>query len=293
MSNKDFHRIKAVSKLAFPEVTTPIRILQQEGGLTNNNYKVMVDKNLYIYRIPGPGTNQLINRFQEKICTEAASALGIDAPLVYFKADTGEKISQFIDNSITLQETLIKEPKYMEASARLLRKLHDYKIQIDVKFDVFEKIEDYEKLIRAVKPDCFWEDYLEMKQLIETLKAEIRNLKVETVLCHNDPLCENFIVNESRMYLVDWEYAGTNDPLWDVADVVIEANFSEAQEQQFYNFYFQNEITVLEKRRLIINKILLDFLWSLWGLQRFTHGIDLYDYATVRYQRAKANLKLL
>lgn len=293
MTKNDFHRIKAVSKLAFPEVTTPIRILHQEGGLTNNNYKVLVDKNLFIFRIPGPGTNQLINRFQEKICTEAASALGIDAPLVYFKADTGEKISQYIDNSITLKETLIKEPKYMEATAKLLRKLHDYKIQVDVKFDVFEKIEAYEDLIKAVNRDCFWEDYLKTKKLIETLKTEITNLKIETVLCHNDPLCENFIATESRMYLVDWEYAGTNDPLWDVADVVIEANFSEVEEQQFYDFYFKEEVTASEKRRLIINKVLLDFLWSLWGLQRFSHGVDLYDYATERYQRAKANLKLL
>ena len=293
MEKSNNSRIRKLCEEIFPDVKEPIRIINKEGGLTNHNYQVVVDKTPYIFRLAGPGTNELINRSEEKICTEAASALEIDAPLIYFDADTGEKVSRYIEGSITMSPELLNESKNMEAVANLIRKLHSFKVQVPVKFDVFEKIKHYESLIKKTMPDCFWDDYESIKTIVNALQEEVESLNIETFLCHNDPLCENFITTEQRMYLVDWEYAGTNDPLWDVADVIIEANYTKEKEEEFINYYFRREATPSELRRILINKVFLDFLWSLWGLQRYSSGVDLYDYATERYLRAKENIKYL
>ena len=136
---------------------------------------------------------------------------------------------------------------------------------------------------------------MDIKRQIYDLKYELKDMDIQLTICHNDPLCENFIKGSDRMYLVDWEYAGMNDPMWDLADLFIEAEFTHEEENVFCQYYFESENTLdsIIKHRILINKILLDFLWSLWGRQRCISGEDLLDYADKRYIRAKEKLKQL
>ncbi len=286
------NEIEDLARTGFPNYQK-INIKQQEGGLTNHNFLVEIDDEPYIFRLPGAGTNELVNRAEEKICTEAATALGIDAELLYFDAATGRKISRYLPQALTMNPVLMQEPIYLANAAETLRRLHDSATQVPVNFDVFEKIEEYEALISKVSTDYFWPDYSAIKAQVLALKAEVATLPIKRVLCHNDPLCENFVFSADQMFLVDWEYAGVNDPLWDVADVIIEAEYQGETEMAFLKAYFKQEPSLMELRCVQMNKVFLDFLWSLWGLQRFSCGIDLYDYATNRYLRAQANLKQL
>ena len=132
-----------------------------------------------------------------------------------------------------------------------------------------------------------------VREEIYKIKQEYEAMNIELVLCHNDPLCENFVKGSDKMYLVDWEYAGMNDFYWDIADLFIEAGYTAKEEEIFCQFYFGPSLSIVDKRRMLMNKIFLDFLWSLWGKQRYSCGYDLQDYANERYERAKDNLQRL
>lgn len=273
-----------------PEIT----MIHQLGGLTNYNYRVNTSLGDFVVRYPGIGTEELINRKDEFEFTQLSNRLGIDAKNYYFDGQTGIKISAYIPNSLTFNPKLLRKSDNLEKVAILFRKLHHSDEQVAVEFNVFEKIKEYEDLINKTQRNNYWDDYPKVRAEIYALKEEYDGFNVELKFCHNDPLCENFVLGEDKLYLVDWEYGGMNDPLWDLADVMIEADLDEKQEELFKRYYFNRRVTKEEDRRIVMNKVFLDFLWSLWGKQRYSIGDDdMQAYADERYIRMKNNLSLL
>lgn len=267
--------------------------IQRLGGLTNKNYRVETDRGDYVIRLPGDGTEDMINRAEEHICTKVANTINIDSKLIYFEDETGIKISRYIQSAETMSALKVRHGDNLKAIAEVFKSLHTCGISIPVIFDIFDKIEEYETLLKKYSGDYFWDDYEFVKNQVYQLKDEVKDMNIQMTMCHNDPLCENFIKGENRMYLVDWEYAGMNDPMWDLADFFIEAELSPAEESGFCNHYFGCDLDSEMDRRIQINKIFLDFLWSLWGKLRCAIGEDLQDYADQRYARAKNNLEIL
>lgn len=293
MNKEDFSLILELCKEKLGTCDLSKIKIQRLGGLTNKNYMVDTEAGTYVIRLPGEGTEELINRRDEHICTDLANQVEIDSQLLYFDDKTGIKIGRYIIEAETMSPKLIYKTENMKAVAELLKKLHTCGKSIPVIFNVFEKVEEYENLIRKYKDISLWDDYDEIKKQVYGIKEEIEGIKIQATMCHNDPLCENFIKGKDRMYLVDWEYAGMNDPMWDLADVFIEAEFTTEQEKLFNNFYFGEVPNEEFSHRILINKVFLDFLWSLWGIQRYCCGEDLLEYANNRYARAKKHLKLL
>ena len=119
-------------------------------------------------------------------------------------------------------------------------------------------------------------------------------LDVELAPCHNDTIAENFIKSgEDKMYLIDWEYAGMNDPMWDLAAHSLENKFSEDEEELLLNIYFNGKVEEKYKKRILINKIYQDFLWSTWTIIKEAKGDDFGTYGIDRYTRAKKNLEII
>lgn len=263
------------------------------GGLTNKNYKVETKNDAYVIRLPGEGTKEMINRKDERLCTELANQIGVDAELLYFEDESGIKIARYIENAETMNMKGVRNVAHLKAIAEIFKKLHTCGKTVPVIFSVFEKIEEYEAILRKSEGDFFWDDYEEIKAQVYGLKQEVDDMNIEVTICHNDPLCENFIKGKDRMYLVDWEYAGMNDPMWDLADFSIEAELNLDEERMFTSFYFGQDLSAQDERRILMNKIFVDFLWSLWGKQRYSTGADFLEYANNRYVKAKNNLKLL
>ena len=139
----------------------------------------------------------------------------------------------------------------------------------------------------------FFEDYEEKKKEILGMKEELEREKIPKVPCHNDPLCENWIRGEKRMYLIDWEYAGMNDALWDVADVAIEAGLNKKEEELLLNTYFNGQVSCEDRKRYHVEKVFIDFLWSLWGLTRVPFEKEMKEYAIQRWERMKKNMLVL
>ncbi len=109
--------------------------------------------------------------------------------------------------------------------------------------------------------------------------------------CHCDPLCENFLDTGERMWIVDWEYAGMNDPLWDLGDLAVEGGFDADQEDEMMRAYFQGDPTPGERGRIVLYKAMCDLLWTLWGLIQLANknpAEDFRAYADGRFARCKA-----
>ena len=102
-------------------------------------------------------------------------------------------------------------------------------------------------------------DYADVRKAVMDMKREIDSYPCKKVPCHNDPLCENWVRGTERMYLVDWEYAGMNDPMWDLADLSIEAEYGDHEDGLLLDIYFNGKVNNIEKLRFYANKIYLDF----------------------------------
>lgn len=265
--------------------------IRRMGGLTNHTYHVtMEDGSEYVVRIPGEGTEELIVRSDEKVSTTLACKLGVDARMLHFGAD-GSKVTEYIPNAITMSAETLHEERHIVQMAQIFRTMHSCGENTGVPFEVFDMAAGYEKII-ADKQVPMFDDYAEKKAEVMSVKQEIDALvDAPKVPCHNDPLCENWVEGNGRMYLIDWEYAGMNDGMWDVADVSIEAGFDEAHDLMLLEQYLQRKPTTTDIKHFLANKIYVDYLWTLWAKARVPYdGQPMEDWAVERYARLKGNL---
>lgn len=266
--------------------------IERMGGLTNRTYKLIFPENqLFVVRIPGEGTEELIVRKDEKVSTELACRLDIDAELLYFGED-GTKVTRYIRDAVTMSSETMREESHIRQAAEIFCKLHNSNADTGVPFEVFEMAQGYEKIIRK-NAVTMYEDYEQIKTKVMKIKEEVDTVcQIRKVPCHNDALCENWIMSgNQRMYLVDWEYAGMNDGIWDLADVSIEADYNHAMDELFLTAYFGAVPTEADWKHFMANKLYVDYLWTLWAKTRVPYdGQPMEDWAAERYERLKRNL---
>lgn len=265
--------------------------IEKLGGLTNNNYKVKINGEEFVVRIPGTGTEKIIDRHNEKANASIAYDMGLDVKSIYFNENTGLKITEFIPNAETLNPTTAKREDNMELIAGVLRTLHSGSNKFRTDFDPFIGTKFYEDALLEAKGK-FYNDYLEIKNLFMPLQDTLEELGMEHVSCHLDALPENFIRSgENKLYLIDWEYSGNYDGLWDVAAVSLECSYNEDEEELFFKKYFGNSPTPEQRTKIEIHKIMQDMYWSIWSAAKAAMGDPyLAEYSQDRYNRGKANL---
>ena len=265
--------------------------LRRLGGLTNRTYSMETEKGKYIIRIPGEGTEELICRADEKISTELACKIGIDAKLLYFGED-GTKVTEYISEAKTMSKESLKEKKHIRQAAQIFSVLHKCGVDTGIPFEVFDMAANYEKLLEKNQVQIY-ADYNDIKENVMYIKSEIdRDGEIVRVPCHNDPLCENWVEGKEGMFLIDWEYAGMNDGMWDLADLSIEADYNKEEDAILLESYLGHKPTRKEVKKFWANKIYLDYLWTLWGKTRVPFdGEEMEQYALERYIRLKENLR--
>lgn len=264
------------------------------GGLTNRTYRVSLGSGgLFVVRIPGEGTEELIVRQDERVSTKLACDLEIDAKLLYF-GDDGAKVTEYISDAVTMSAESMKLPGHIRQAAAVFRKLHSCNIDTGVSFEVFDMAKGYEKIIWKNRVEMYG-DYEGVKEKVIKIKEEVDSIcEIHKVPCHNDALCENWIMSgKKRMYLVDWEYAGMNDGMWDLADVSIEASYDHALDEMFLTEYFERKPTEMDWKHFLANKLYVDYLWTLWAKTRVPYdGKPMEEWADTRYKRLKSNISL-
>ncbi len=262
--------------------------LARMGGLTNHTYKVtMASGEQYVVRIPGEGTEDMIVRSDEKKSTALACDLGIDAKMLYF-GDDGSKVTEYIPNAITMSADSLKDHGHIKQVAEIFKKLHSCGADTGVPFEVFEMADGYEKII-CDKNVRMFDDYDVIKAEVMRIKSEVdAATPAKKVPCHNDSLCENWVEGDGKMYLIDWEYAGMNDGMWDVADVSIEACFDDELDTLLLTEYLGKSPDLAQRKHFLASKIYVDYLWTLWAKARVPYdGQPMEDWAQERYARAK------
>lgn len=263
------------------------------GGMTNHSYKITrADGREYLVRIPGEGTEEMINRLDERKSTELGCKLGIDSPLLYF-GDDGRKVMRFIHDPQPMSEEVMRRRENLLQAAAIFHKLHNCGEDTGVRFEVFEMADLYEKIIRDGGV-AFYDDYEKVKQTVMDIKAEVdKDGEAPRVPCHNDSLVGNWVLDgDGKLYLIDWEYSGMNEAMWDLSCLSIEAEYTPENDVELLNAYYGREATVEEQKRFVAAKLYVDYLWTLWGLTRVPFdGQFMQEYADMRYARLKKNIE--
>lgn len=287
---EDLPKVKALLETVFQ--SGEYSDIQRLGGMTNHSYKVTrADGEKYLVRLPGEGTEELINRQDEKKSTELACKLGIDSELLYF-GDDGKKVMKFIPDPQPMDESVMKREENLRQAAQIFRRLHTCGEDTGVRFEVFEMAEAYKKIIRD-NHVALYSDYEDVTKTIMDIKAAVDSEgDAPKVPCHNDCLVANWVLDcNGKMWLIDWEYSGMNEAMWDLSCLSIEAAFTEKNDNALLNAYYERQATIEEKKRFIAAKLYVDYLWTLWGLTRVPYDGDfMQQYADERYARLKKNI---
>lgn len=192
-----------------------------KSGMTNRSYSFCMDDKRYIIRIPGEGTDRLINRKQEHAVYNAISSLGISEDVYYFDPKTGIKIAAYLTDAHVCDSSNWEE---VERCLSALKRFHAQKLHVSHSFDLWERLAFYESLWNGAP--SVYADYDKTKQTVLSLKGYIDAQPKSIQLCHIDAVPDNFLFvtgkdGSEEIKLTDWEYAGMQDPHLDVAMFII------------------------------------------------------------------------
>lgn len=275
----------------FPEKDVTSATIERIGGMSNMNYKVTLDGRSYVLRIPGIGAEGMVERANEEKNSIISGQMHINPPVLYFNAKTGVKLAEFIPNAETLHEGSIQQKDNLLQIAEIYKKLHRSRVRFRNGFNVFYEIEKYDTLIDRAGAKMYGKNN-EVRQKVMALEDTLNDIGVDLCACHNDAVPENFIKSEDgKIFLIDWEYSGMNDPMADLAALFLESNFSEENTEFFLNEYFEGNIPAEARKKILCYQILWDYLWAQWTVIKEAKGDDFGTYGRDRYNRAVENLK--
>ena len=260
--------------------------VERLGGMTNNNYLVETTDRKFIVKFFGKGTEKLINRIAEKNNLENLRDLELDVENYIFDIKEGIKVNEYIENATTFDAHYIKTKN--KEVAEILQKVHGSGKELEGEFKIFDEIKKYEDLIQG---EIKYAYYDKIRDKVFGLQSHLEEIGIDRKSCHIDLVPENFIEDENgRVYLIDWEYSSMNDPMWDLAALFIESNYRKSEEGDFFKYYY-SEKTPVSIAKIMIYKILQDFLWSLWTIYKEEQGAEFGSYGQDRYNRCLKNLK--
>lgn len=289
----DLDNLKAHMQTIFPERNADAALFTQIGGLSNKNFKVEMEGEKYVLRVPGNGSEGMVNRSFEEENSFKASNLGVNPPVRYFNSKTGIKLVDFIKGAETLNGGTIQRHDNLRQVAQILKTLHTSKIRFNNDFNVFLEILSYEKLLEQAGGKMY-EGYDRLRADFFALEEKLNAYGVSLKPCHNDLVAENFVKSDNgQIYLIDWEYSGMNDPLWEFAALFVENDFSEESQDYFLHQYYGDAIPEHTREKITIYIILQDVLWSIWTCIKEAAGDDFGSYGPDRYDRAKRLLKTI
>ena len=283
-SHSDNQAMELVSRVLKVNEAEIRNIKCLKAGMTNKSFLFDVGGDSYICRVPGPGTELLINRKQEAAVYRVVGGLGISERTVYFDENTGYKISKYYDGARN------GDPHSQEDIAKcmeLLRRFHQSGLKVDHAFDIWERTHFYENLCRQHGGIPF-EDYSAVYGQMEMLINWLGSLNRPRTLSHIDSNFDNFLMlPDGQVRLIDWEYAGMCDPLIDLAMCAIYSYYNIEETENLMRTYLGREPEMEERLVVYAYMALGGFLWSLWAVYKAALGEEFGEYTLIMYRYAK------
>jgi thiamine kinase-like enzyme len=278
----------ALQRIA-PIIDASLSSATRLAGLTNVNYRVSTTDGDVVVRIPGKGTADYIDRHAEEIAALVSAQAGVNVPVKFFDVSDGLMVTQFIDNSITMSPAAFEDHGAIRRAADVMRRLHHIPKRFATDFKVAPVIADFKAMVTAKKaplPDGF----ADVEAQADVALGLLVQHPVALVPSHCDPLCENFLDTGETMFLIDYEYSGNFDPMWDLGDFSVEGHFTTEQDDVLMHAYFDGAPPPADAARMVIYKALCDVLWSLWGIVQHMNDNpveDFWAYAVERFERCR------
>ncbi len=255
-------------------------------GMTNRSFLFTCRDKRYIMRIPGEGTDQLINRRQEADVYQAIGSLGISDDIFYIDPDNGYKITAFREQARVCDP---KDPDDLTVCMQRLKEFHDRRLKVAHTFDIFEQIGFYESLWEGTP--SVYRDYQKTKQNVFSLQSYIDAHAGEKCLTHIDAVPDNFLISDGDVRLIDWEYAGMQDPHVDLAMFCIYAMYDKVQTDRLIDIYFSGSCSHSTRVKIYCYIAACGLLWSNWCEYKRNLGVEFGEYSLRQYRFAKEYYK--
>jgi thiamine kinase-like enzyme len=239
-----------------------ISIQPLSGGLTNTNYRVVVDGSPFFVRVPGESTELLaVDRRNEYFNSKAAAETGVAPKVVYYLPEFQAMVLEFIQG-VTMSNESLNAPGMPSKIASAIKRLHAGP-RFFSDFNMFRLTEYYLGICsaRGIRTP---EGYPQRTPTIRRIEQALSVHSLLTVPCNNDLLAENYIDDGNAMRIIDYEYSGNNDPCFELGNTCQELHYDEARIVEVCTAYFGSS-SGGKIARLKLNMIMSDVGWALWA----------------------------
>lgn len=231
-------------------------------GLTNDDYLInTIDNKAFILRIPKAENYKLFNYSNEDKIIKLVSKTGLDVETYYFDKETGIKITKYIPHLDSYSKSKLSNQIKLKLVANGISTIHNLKLKPAITFDPFERLAKYKKLASKVL-------FSDEQDVIDSCYNDYANTK--HVLSHNDLVDGNILFSDKRLYIIDYEYAGYNHPLFDAASFLSENNIESKKDIiTFLKAYLKSDYSIAKYNQLMLWYRFNDLLWSYWAFMMF------------------------
>ena len=258
---------------------TPVK-----AGLTNLSTLFSVKGQKYIYRHPGKGTEEIVNRKAEAFALQVAKDLGLDDTFVYEQPEEGWKISRYIEGCSELD---YGNREQVKRALQMARQLHTSGKVSPYFFDFYQEGAAIAKILRDMSYPLP-RDFESLAARVGAVAAKMRKDAGEPVLCHHDFYGPNFLVRGNEMRLIDWEYAAMGDPACDLGNFVAQGSgYSIEETLDILPLYFGRPATEQEQRHCLAAVGVVGWYWYVWAMYKGAMGNPVGEWLYIWYRAAK------
>jgi aminoglycoside phosphotransferase (APT) family kinase protein len=261
------------------------------AGITNRNFRVDVGRESFVVRLAGRDTELLgIDRTAEFEAASAAAEAGVGPPVFAFLPDRACLITRFVDGD-PVPASDLEIPGVLSSVVRAIRAIHGMPA-LRSTFDPWEVVADHRRVAIERGVDLA-ADCAGLMPRLDEIGDALGAARTRRLACHNDLLNANLIRRGNSIVIVDYEYAGMNDPFFDLGNFSINNGISEDARDLLLSAYF-GDVTPWHEARLALMRIVSDFREALWGVAQqalSTLDFDYVAYARDHFERLRASIE--
>jgi thiamine kinase-like enzyme len=271
---------------------TQRRLAQLTGGLTNRNYHVVTSTGAeYVARFSAAKSSLLaIDRDAEFHNATIAAQAGVGPRVVDYSAEDGVLLVEWIDGR-TFEDRDLDDPAQLARLAQLCVQLHSA-ARFAGDFDMFDVQRRYLSIVRE-SGFRLPEDYLSFEPAVRRIEQVLRASATRTVPCHNDLLAANIMDDGTRLWLIDYEYAGNNDACFELGNIWSEAALDVDRLEHLVAAYFGRPSPVQTARARLFG-LMAKYGWTLWAsIQDAVSDVDFdfWEWGMAKYVRAREEFR--